>query len=130
MKKLVSLAALAFALAASVPQHAFACEQEVLACSTPGCGATPTPANSAAKGDRLDTVPSQPATKAPAAVACSGGSGCATPEPEPTQVATIPKGDHPPRAAASMSPAGAALGKAAKAIKDRVKQRADCQGGC
>jgi len=47
---------------------------------------------------------------------CSGG--CATPEGSP-----------PARAAASMSPAGAALSKAARAIKDRIRQqRTGCNG--
>ena len=146
MKKLVVLASLAFALATmpSVPQRAYACSTSACAadestatqvpaatdqsgktqtaCSTGAC-ARPDNASepAAAKGDRLDrgvqqacptpTCATTEEQKATQTTGCNTGN-CATPE-----------GDHPARSVASLSPAGAALSKAARAIKERIRQQ-------
>jgi hypothetical protein len=93
MKKIVALAALAFVLAAMPSVRAYACPYQNCAtpeeATTPALVPAPTPA------------PTQVAGPCPTA-------NCATPEPAPTQVATTPQSDHPARAAASLSPAGAA----------------------
>jgi hypothetical protein len=88
-------------------------------CDSPNC-ATPEPApvqvaNPCGSSDCATPEP------APVQVATPcGDSNCATPESAPVQVA-IPQGSRPARAAASMSPAAAAaLGKAARAIKDQL----------
>jgi hypothetical protein len=140
--KLVALAALLALATMPTPQHAYACNtancatddstatqvpaatdqtgKAQTACVTPNCARpddASEPANSAAKGDRLDRGVQQ---------ACPS-SNCATPEPAPTQVATTPQSDRPARAVASLSPGGAALSKAVRAIKERIRQqRAGC----
>jgi hypothetical protein len=143
MKKLVVLAALACALAAmpSVPQHAYACQTG--ACATDDSTATQVPA--AAKGDRLDRGVQQACQsptcateeqKATQTAGCSGSS-CATEEQKGTQTAgcsgaSCATEENPGRAAASLSAGGAALGKAVRAVKERIRQQrtgcatADC----
>jgi hypothetical protein len=149
--KLVALAALACALVLSGPQRAYAppCGGSSN-CATPEEATTPAvvpgpppaPVQVAGPCDGSGCATPEPApvqvaspcgsancaTPEPApvqvAAPCDNGN-CATPEPAPVQVAT-PQGGHPARAAAGMSPAAAALGKAARAIKDRVKQRTGC----
>jgi hypothetical protein len=97
-------------------------------CDTSNC-ATPEPAPTQVAGP---CTTSNCATPEPAPVQTAypcGTSDCATPEPAPTQVAcptvtcATPEGDRPARAAASLSPGGAALSKAVRAVKDRIRQQ-------
>jgi hypothetical protein len=144
MKKIVALAALACALATmpSVSQRAYACStsncatddatqvpaatdqtgKTQTACPNAGC-ATPEPAPTQVAAPcpgygcaRPEPAPTQVATPCP-------NYGCATPEPAPVQVATTPQRDRPARATASLSPGGAALGKAVRAVKERIRQQ-------
>jgi hypothetical protein len=99
-------------------------------CSGSNC-ATPEPAPTQVAdpcSGRGCATPEQP--KMQTAYPC-GNSNCATPEPAKVQVAgpcpavncATPEGDHPARAAASLSPGGAALGKAVRAVKERIRQQ-------
>jgi hypothetical protein len=143
MKRLVVLVALAFALAAmsSVPQRVYACNTSGCATDDSTAAQVPattdqtgkarpdsaSPANSAAKGDRLDRGVQQACQspqcgkpdedKTQTASPCSGGSNCATPELAPVQVVG------PCTTVNCASPGGAALSKAVRAVKDRIRQQ-------
>jgi hypothetical protein len=105
------------------------------ACQSPNCARPDEDKNPAAVACGSGNCATPEDAKAPA-VACASPA-CATEETK-TETACItsncatPEGDHPARAAASLSPGGAALSKAVRAVKERIRQqRTSCAtSGC